>query len=198
MSPDDEDTESYEAGPIWVWSRTFARRFCCAPAQNTPDLCFLKGKIHRETAHIESFDSGNRIKAYLGLSGAQVCMAGLGSGANFGTFSRKWKAGDLMNGVHWVNVLKCPSENEKVTRGVHYEPIEPPGWRPKTVILNRKGEDPLITVKGDRLGGRKDRAEFITVLSSATTAIAVQGEPAECPSLEDVQTPASPPMIASP
>ena len=131
MSSDDE-AESYE----WesFGAEPLPAGFVVPSARNNPDLCFLEGKIHREKAHHESFDSGNRIKAYLGLSGEQVCLAGVGSGANFGTFPRKWNAGDLMNGVHWIKVLKCPSENENVTRGVHYEPIEPPGWRPKTVI----------------------------------------------------------------
>ena len=153
---------------------------------------------HRKLAPHEGFNSERYIKAYLGLSGDQVCLEGVGTGANFGTFPRSWTVDSLLESAPWVKVLKCPSEKEDATPGVHYEQIEPLWWRPKTVILNRKGTDPLITVRGDSLGGRKNRAEFITVLSSATTAIAVQGEPAECPSLEDVQTPASPPMIASP
>ena len=108
-------------------------------------------------------------------------MEGLGTGANFGTFPRWWTANQLLESSPWWKVLKCPSENEEVRRGVHYEPMEPPGWRPESAILNRKGEDPLITVRGDVIGGRNDEAESITVLSSVTTAFAVLGEPAERP-----------------
>ena len=137
------------------------------------------GEKHRKLACHESFDSGNRIKAYLGLSGDQVCLEGLGEGANFGTFPRWWTADQLMESGPWLKVLKRPSEKEDVTRGVHYEPMEPPEWRPKTVILNRKGEDTLIAVRGDVIGGRNDEVESITVLSSATTAFTVLGEPAK-------------------
>ena len=35
--------------------------------------------------------------------------------------------------------------------------------------MNRKAEDPLITVALDSLGGRNNKAEFITVLSTAST-----------------------------
>ena len=62
------------------------------------------------------------------------------------------------------------------------------------MILNRKGGDHVIAVRGDCIGciGGPGglRAHFITVLSSAST-IAVPEEPAECTSLEDVETPSS-------
>ena len=89
---------------------------------------------HRKLALHEGFNSERYIKAYLGLSGDQVCLEGLGTGANFGTFPRQWTVDSLLESGPWVKVLKCPCEKEDVTPGVHYEPIEPPGWRPKTVI----------------------------------------------------------------
>ena len=152
------------------------------------------GEKHRKLACHESFDNGKRIKAYFALGGDQVCAAGLGAGENFGTFPRWWTVDQLMCSGPWIKVLKCPSKKENVTRGVHYEPIEPPGWRPKSVILNRKGEDTLIAVRGDVIGGRNDEVESITVLSSATTAFAVLGEPAKRPSWKNIKRPPSPPM----
>ena len=83
---------------------------CTANEPERPERCiFLKGKIHRKQAHHESFDSRNRIKAYLGLSGDQVCLAGLGTGENFGTFPRWWTANQLLESSPWWKVLKCNS-----------------------------------------------------------------------------------------
>ena len=75
--------------------------------------------------------SSDRGRAYLGHGGTQVCLAGLaqeGTGADFGTFPRTWSSGLIMDGSGWIEVLKCPDENERPKVGVHYTPIEPPRW----------------------------------------------------------------------
>ena len=132
-----------------------------------------------------------RIKAY-NINGDQVCLAGLGSGPNFGTFPRHMMAESLTESPNWIRVLRPPIEDEKITRGIHYEPLDP-GWRPKTVILNRKGAgEPFVCVRMDSIGGTKSMpAETITVLMSGHTFLV---EERECADLSHVEAPKTPPM----
>ena len=132
-----------------------------------------------------------RIKAYV-MCGEQVCLAGLGSGPHFGTFPRHMTAESLMNSPHWIRVRRPPTEDEKITRGIHYEPLGPE-WRPKTIILNRKGSEPFVCVRMDSIGGPKSMpAETITVLMSGHTFLV---EERECADLSHVRAPATPPMV---
>ena len=94
-----------------------------------------------------------RVKAYLGFGGTQVCLAGLGEGADFGTFPRHWTAGDMMETSGWIQVLKRPEENERPKAGVHFILIEPPCWRRKGVVSHRTcPQESLICVREDRIG----------------------------------------------
>ena len=133
----------------------------------------------------------DRIKAYFGFAGDQVCLAGCGEGPRFGTFPRHFLAAELMNSPHWIRVLRPPTEDEKITRGIHYEPLDP-GWRPKTIILNRKGSEHYVCVRMDSIGGPTSMpAETITVLMSGHTFLA---EERECADLSHVEAPTTPPM----
>ena len=111
--------------------------------------------------------SSDRVMAYLGHCGTQVCLVELaqeGTGADFGTFPRTWSAGLIMDGSGWIEVLKCPDENERPKVGVHYTPIEPPRWSPKAVVFHRTWPlESLVTVKEDRIGWL---TEYISVLDT--------------------------------
>ena len=135
----------------------------------------------------------DRIKAYFGFAGDQVCLAGVGEGPRFGTFPRHFLAADLLNSPHWIRVLRPPTEDEKITRGIHYEPLDP-GWRAKTIILNRKGAgEPFVCVRMDSIGGTKSMpAETITVLRSGHTFLV---EERECADLSHVEAPKTTPMV---
>ena len=131
----------------------------------------------------------DRIKAYFGFAGDQVCLAGCGEGPRFGTFPKHFLAADLMNSPHWIRVLRPPTEDEKVTRGIHYEPLGPQ-WRPKTIILNRKGVEPFVCVGMDTIGGTASLpTESITVLLTEHT---FQVEERECADLSKVRRPGTP------
>ena len=100
-------------------------------------------------------------------------------------------AESLMESSHWVRVFRPPTEDEKITRGIHYEPLDPQ-WRPKTIILNRKGSEPFVCVMHDCIGGTKSMpAETITVLMSGHTFLA---EERECADLSHAEAPKTPPM----
>ena len=133
----------------------------------------------------------DRIKAFYGFGGDQVCLAGVGEGPAFGTFPRCWQADSLMNTPGWIRVLRTPTKGEKVTRGIHYEPLDP-NWMPKTIILNRKGAGPFVCLKMDTIGGHwRMPAESITVLSTGYT---FQVEDVECADLSNVEAPKTPPI----
>ena len=137
--------------------------------------------------------SSDRVKAYLGHGGTQVCLAGLGEGADFGTFPRHWTAGDMMKSG-WIHVLKGPVENERPKAGVHYSLIEPPSWRPKAVVFHRRcPQESLITVREDKIG---DLTEYISVLP--TEATIAHEEPEEYAGDDKISTPGSPEPFVSP
>ena len=126
------------------------------------------------------------------MSGDQVCLSELGSGPHFGTFPRHMLAESLMDSPNWIRVLRPPTKDEKITRGIHYEPLDP-GWRAKTIILNRKGAgEPFVCVRHDCIGGTASMpTESITVLLSKYT---FQVEERECADLSNVEAPKTPPM----
>jgi len=94
----------------------------------------------------------------------------------------------------WIEVLKCPEENERPKAGVHYILIEPPCWRPKAVVFHRTcPRESLVTVKEDRIGWL---TEYISVL--ATEATIAYEETKEYPDDDKIKTPETPPPSVSP
>ena len=135
-----------------------------------------------------------RVKAYLGFGGTQVCLAGVGERANFGTFPRSWTAGDMMDTSGWIEILKCPEENERPKVGEHYNLIEPPCWRPKGVVFHRTfPQKSLICVRNDEIGWLTD---YITLMNTKGT-IAFE-EPEDPSDNDSVKTPDTPDGYVSP
>ena len=135
-----------------------------------------------------------RVKAYLGFGGTQVCLAGLGEGADFGTFPRHWTAGALLDPSGWIKVLTCPEEHKRPKVGVHYSIIEPPCWRPKAVVFHRRcPQQSLIAVREDMIGNLTD---YITI--HATEATIAYDEPEEYPDDDKIKTPETPDPFESP
>ena len=128
----------------------------------------------------------SRVNAYLGHGGTQVCLAGLGEGADFGTFPRHWKAGDILGPSGWIQILKCPEEHERPKAGVHYTQILPPWRRRKAVVFHRTYPklESLIAVKEDRIGWL---TEYISVL--ATEATIPYEEPKEYSDDDNIKNP---------
>ena len=130
----------------------------------------------------------DQINAYFGFSGDQVCLAGHGEGTGktirFGTFPRDLMASYLFDSPHWLRVLRPPTGDEYVTRGIHYEPLGPE-WRPMTIMLNRRGVDPLVCMRQDSVGAPLSMpAESITIFLTPYT-FEVGPEP-ECADMEGV------------
>ena len=135
-----------------------------------------------------------RVKAYLGFGGTQVCLAGVGERANFGTFPRSWTAGDMMDTSGWIEILKCPEENERPKVGEHYNLIEPPCWRPKGVVFHMTfPQKSLICVRNDEIGWLTD---YITLMNTKGT-IAFE-EPEDPSDNDSVKTPDTPDGYVSP
>ena len=140
------------------------------------------------------YNPSRRVKAYFGLGGTQVCLTGLGERADFGTFSRHWTAGDIMEQWGWIQVLKCPEEHERPKAGVHYILIEPPCWRPTAVVFHRRcPQQSLIPVREDVIGKLTD---YISVLPFGA-AIAYE-DPEEYPDDDKIKTPETPDPFESP
>ena len=93
-----------------------------------------------------------RVKAYT-MAGNQVCLAGVGTGSNFGTFPAGWEVRQLTNTPGWMKVLACPVEDEEPPRpGKHYELMQDTRWRPKEVLLNCSDGTSRRGHREDRLG----------------------------------------------
>ena len=74
------------------------------------------------------------VKAYLEFSGANVGLAGVGRGPNFGRIPVDWTAGQLMNTKHWVRIIRpLAAEEETAKMGAHVEMMEPYNWRPAQI-----------------------------------------------------------------
>ena len=139
----------------------------------------------------------DRVKAYLGFSGTQVCLDGLaqeGTGADFGTFPRTWPVAPIIGSPCWIEVLKCPKKNERPKAGVHYTPIEPLSWRPKAVVFHTTCPPAsLVTVPDDVIGYVTD---YISVLD--TEVEIPYEEPEEYADDDKINTPETPPPSVSP
>ena len=86
--------------------------------------------------------NAQRYKARLQFSGDQVCIAGLGSGSEFGTFPGSWTVGMMTNTPGWIKIIDQPKDNETPILGKHYEFLEPPDWKPKQVtFISECGEE---------------------------------------------------------
>ena len=95
----------------------------------------------------------------------------------------------MMQTSGWIEVLKPPEETERPKENVHYKLIEPPGWKPKTVLFHKTSYPPasLITVSLDRIG---DNTDSITVL--ATEATIACDEPKEYSDDDRIHSPKTP------
>ena len=91
-----------------------------------------------------------RIKAYT-LSGKWVCLPGLGSGEDFGTFPLNWFVRDLTSTPGWVEILRHPDAIERVKEGVHWQRLDTSSWMPVTVLFCHPGNTSTIGVAGDKL-----------------------------------------------
>ena len=127
--------------------------------------------------------SMERRKAYM-MSGMQVCAAGVGEGANFGTLPRQMSAETLLGMKHWVKVIRSPEAGERITEGIHYERLN--GFEPRTIIFH----DATLAHRSDWLGDRG--GTYITLTPSVVSeADAVVDKP--CADVTQIPTPPTPP-----
>ena len=77
---------------------------------------------------------GQRLKAYT-IGGKWVCVPGLGTGEDLGTFPSDWGVRQLTNTPGWVGILKNPKAGERVQEGVHWQRLDKENWMPATVVF---------------------------------------------------------------
>ena len=141
--------------------------------------------------------SPGRVAAYM-LDGTQVCLAGLGEGADFGTFPRSWTIDMVLNSEHWISILRKPSSTDPPREHVHYE-RRPIGWRPMTVVhcncINMMGRshESIVGVPNEPLG--LYYAAHLTLLTTPATIIVPQYCQPDPALLDDIPQPPTPPFV---
>ena len=129
-----------------------------------------------------------RLRAYR-LDGTWVCLAGVGQGAQFGTFPRNLTVRQLTNTPEWVEVLRSPA-GEPVVEGIHWQPLRKHGWVPKTVVMCRADGTGTIGVAGDEIGSYM--ATHIQLLDTQAFVEVCRADPPDEQQLMEVRTPPTP------
>ena len=130
----------------------------------------------------------SRIKAYK-LDGTRVCLPGF-EGDKWGTLPHAWEVSDLYKTPGWIEVLAQPAEGERAQRNIHWKPVEPVLWTPKTVIFCRADGSSVIGVAGDRLGDFD--ATHLQLLSTESQIQVRDTQPMGEEALFNVPTPPTP------